>query len=377
MPDRESLGGPAACEPPFVEELRRLGTEVEEETYVYGERRAGTNLAHRVRRVITTARRFRRRLAEGFDVVHLNTSFDTKATLRDVIVVSALRRSRSKVFLKFHGSDGALLVTKNPLLRLFARTLLSRADGLGVLSSEEKENFVAAGVPASKLFVVKNVVEREFPERTGALAARLGFNKGTPLLLFIARFIPAKGLLDVIRACRILKERGQRFALLCVGDGPARAEAEAEVAKLGLDTYVRFVGFIPESETGEFYAESTVLVFPTYHYEGFPMTVFYAVAAGMAVVTTRIRAAADYLTEPDNCLWVEPRAPELIAEKIATLLDDPQARERMALNNVRLARRFNASAVAPEYVDIYNHLLAGVAQRRASAKETDAERLQA
>lgn len=364
MPDRESLGGPAACEPPFVAELERLGVRVGEETYVYGDRLSGTGLAQRVRRVVSTARRLRRRLRAGrFDLVHLNTSFDTKALLRDAATVPLLRRAGARVFLKFHGSDGELLTTTNPLLSRLGRRLLDAADGLGLLSSEERENFARAGAAESKLFVVKNVVEREFPAGVGDLAARAGLEAGTPVLLFIARFIPAKGLLDVIRACALLRDEGRRFALLCVGDGPARAAAEAEVARLDLGSRVRFCGFVPESETGEFYAGATALVFPTYHYEGFPMTVFYAAAAGLPIVTTRIRAAADYLAEPDNCLWVEPRAPEQLAERIARLLDDAGLRESMGRTNVALARRFTAPRVAPEYVEIYNRLLARGASR--------------
>ena len=359
MPDRESLGGPAACEPPFVAELRRLGVEVEEETYVYGDKLSGTGLARRVRRVVSTARRLRRRLqSDAFDLIHLNTSFDTKALLRDAATVPQLRASGARIFLKFHGSDGALLETKNALLRRAGRALLAGADGLGVLSSEERDNFVRAGADASKVFVVKNVVEREFPERAGErLAARMSLKGDVPRLLFIARLIPAKGLLDVLRACRIVGDGGREFALLCVGDGPARAEAESEAARLGLAGSVRFCGHIPESETGEFYAGSTALVFPTYHYEGFPMTVFYAAAAGLPVITTRIRAAADYLREPDNCLWVEPRNPAMLADKIVRLLDDPHTRAAMGRNNRALARRFSAACVAPEYAEIYNRLL--------------------
>lgn len=379
MPDRESLGGPAACEPPFVAELRRLGVGVVEETYVYGDKLAGTGLLRRIRRVLGTARRLRRRLrAESFDVVHLNTSFDTRALLRDVVTVLFLRSTGGAIFLKFHGSDGALLRTRNPLLRVCARALLRRARGIGVLSSEEKANFARAGVDESKLFVVKNVVERDdltrgvsagdAPRddappaaavnalRGRALAARFDLKPGVPLLLFIARFIPAKGLLDVIRACREVRDRGHEFALLCVGDGPARAAAEAEAERLDMQEVVRFCGFIPEEQTGEFYAGSTMLVFPTYHYEGFPMVVFYSVAAGLPVVTTRIRAAADYLREPDNCLWVEARSPAMLAEKIAHLLEHPDARDAMRRNNLALARRFTAAAVAPEYVRIYNQL---------------------
>lgn len=359
MPEQDSPGGPSACEPPFVAELRRLGVHVGEEVYTYAREPRRTGYAGRYARVLATARRLRRRLhAEPFDIVHLNTSFDAKAVLRDAAIVPLIKRPGAKIFLKFHGSDAALLRTKNKLLRAATRTLLSRAEGVGVLSSEERDNFARAGFDGDKLFVVKNVVERSFPARSGSLASRLGAEAGVPVLLFIARFIPAKGLLDVVRACAVLRERGTEFVLACVGDGPARAEAESEVARLGLGSRVRFCGFVPENETGEFYAGSAALVFPTYHYEGFPMTIFYATAAGLPVLTTRIRAAADYLREPDNCLWVEPRDPAMLAERIARLLSEPRTRELMGTNNTRLAEQFTADAVAPEYVEIYKRLVA-------------------
>jgi glycosyltransferase involved in cell wall biosynthesis len=360
MPEGASLGGPAACEPPFVAELRRLGVEVAEETYVYGEQLSGTTLRQRVGRVLRTARRLRQRLRSApFDVLHLNSSFDARAVLRDAVTLGLIRRSRSKAFIKFHGSDADLLRTHDPVLRRFTRTLLARADGIGVLSTEERENFIRAGVSERRLFVVKNVVTNEPYPSDGAtqLRAQLQVADDVPLLLFIARFIPAKGLVDVIRACAILRERGLSFRLLCVGDGPARAAAEAEVSNLRLRPHAQFFGYIPEAETRAFYAGSTLLVFPTYHYEGFPMVIFKALAAGLPIITTRIRAARDYLREPDNCLWVEPRDPEALAEQIARLLREPDLRAAMAHNNRALAQQFNAQTVAPEYLAVYNQLV--------------------
>ncbi|HYP00435.1 MAG TPA: glycosyltransferase, partial [Pyrinomonadaceae bacterium] len=248
MPDRESLGGPAACEPPFAAELRRLGAEVAEETYVYGEKLGRTALSERVVRVVRTARRLRRRLgASKFDIVHLNTSFDTMALMRDAATVQLLLPARAKIFLKFHGSDAALFETRSQRLRALVRFVLARADGIGLLSSEERENFTRAGVDRRKLFVVKNVVagaDGDAPPRAN-LRAKLGVDAQTPLLLFIARFIPAKGLTDVINACAVLRDEGRAFELLCLGDGEARAAAEAETARLRLNDRVRFFGYVP------------------------------------------------------------------------------------------------------------------------------------
>ena len=366
MPDRESLGGPVACEPPFVAELRRLGVEVAEETYVYGGKLSRTPLRQRVVRVLATARRFSRLLREAeFDILHLNSSFDTMALLRDAATIQLLRPTRARIFVKFHGSDAALFETNRAELRSLVRFVLARVDGIGLLSAEERENFRRAGVEGQKLFVVKNVVSAGADEKSALqvqqsanlLRAKLGVDaEETPLLLFIARFIPAKGLTDVLDACAILRDEGRAFRLLCLGDGAARAAAEAQAARLQLAEQVRFFGYVPEAETGEFYTGSTILVFPTYHYEGFPMVIFKSVAAGLPIITTRIRAAADYLREPDHCLWVEPRNPQMLAEKITQLLDQTEARAAMRRHNLELARQFTARVVAPEYLEIYNQL---------------------
>ena len=367
MPDSHSLGGPAACEPPFVAELRRLGAEVAEETYVYGGKLSQTRLRQRVVRVLATARRLSRRGREAeFDIIHLNSSFDTMALLRDAATLQALRPTRARIFVKFHGSDAALFETTSPALRALVRFVLGRIDGIGLLSAEERENFRRAGVDRGKLFIVKNVVAAGGaddeptpppPQQSANLHTKLSVDAETPLLLFIARFIPAKGLTDVLDACAILRDEGRAFRLLCLGDGAARGAAEAQAAHLGLNDRVRFFGYVPETETPEFYAGSTMLVFPTYHYEGFPMVIFKSVAAGLPIITTRIRAAADYLREPDNCLWVEPQNPQMLAAKISQLLDQPEVRAAMRRHNLELARQFTAGVVAPEYLEIYNQLV--------------------
>ena len=355
-PEQGSRGGPATCEPPFNAELRRLGHEVDEEVYAFAESDAA--LTDRARRVFRTARRFRALVRVGkYDLVHINTSFDTKALLRDSLVVPRLHGLGAKIFLKLHGSDAELLRTSNPALVVARQRLLSRADGVGVLSSEERSNFLRLGVHEDKLFQIKNVVAPNPHERAPDFFERWNLPSDVPLLLFIARFIPAKGLLDVIRAGAILRDRGAKFMLLCIGDGPERDKAQREVERLNVREQVRFPGYISEEQASAFYANSTVLLFPTYHYEGFPLVIFNAATAGLPLITTRIRAAADYLREPDNCLWVTPQQPGLLAEKIIDLLNDSELRARMSENNKQLAAEFSAEVVTREYVATYETLV--------------------
>jgi len=352
MPQPHSLGGPATCEPPFVAELRRQGIAVVERTYAYRTPLEGTRLLRRVRRVLRTAKRLYATVRrERFDVVHLNTSFDLKAMLRDLVCVSAIRPHTDLLILKMHGSDPGLYSTKNPAVRLIRRVLLFRVDLIFVLSTEEAVEMRDIGVPDEKIRVVRNVV---VPPQ-GADTPETPCQTSQPRLLFIARMVPTKGLIDVVRACGIVQKSGRRFSLVCVGDGPTRADAEAEARALGIAS-AEFVGYIPEAQTGEYYANATTLVFPT-QVEGFSLTIFNAVAAGLPVLTTRIRAAADYLREPENCLWIEPSDPEGLAHRIIELMDNPHLARMMRRNNLALAPRFAADIVAREYIDLYREPL--------------------
>lgn len=358
MPDKNSLGGPIYCEPPFVVGIRETGVEVDEEVYVYGDAGTATSIFSRVSRVLDAARRLRACTREKqYDVVHLNTSFDEKCVLRDLVTMFYLRRSGVPVYLKMHGSIAAFLKTESAFWRYLQRRVFKMAANIGVLSSEERELFLAAGCPAEKLSDARYVVVAEDFEHDLAFRVRHGIGETTPILLFSARFIPAKGLIDLIEACGELKKAGREFILFCLGDGPIRNEAEQLVKQHDLVAEVRFTGYIAESETAAFHANSTAFVFPTYHDEGFPLVLLKSLAAGMPIITTRIRAAADYLNEPDNCLWVNPRDPHDLAAKITRLLDDENLCTTMSANNKHLAEQFSPANIAEEYISLYKAIV--------------------
>ena len=372
MPEATTRSGPNACEPPFVAALRTLEVDVVEETYVYGDNLEAKGPIERVGRVGRAAWRLRKRMrTEHFDVLHLNTSFDTKTVLRDAFTLAVLGRPSVPVFLKLHGSDPSTLTSGPRPVRMIARHVLRRAAAIGVLSSEEKTNFAAAGIPAEKLHIVRNAVSTPavLPSREEFLASR-ELPAGTPLLLFISRLVPTKGLLDVVRACGILRDSGRSSVLCCVGDGPARAEAEHEAARLRLDGGVRFFGYVPESEASAFYQHCDALVFPTFHDEGLPIVLLNALVAGLPIVTTRTRAAVDYLTEPDTCLWVHPHDPAEVAARVEELLEDDGLRATMSVRAREQARDFDPANVARAYLELYQ-LLASPGRLPASAPAVD------
>ncbi len=86
------------------------------------------------------------------------------------------------------------------------------------------------------------------------------------------------------------------------------------------------------------------------------MSIFQAVASGMPIVTTRIRAAADYLEDPKHCLFVPPRDPSALAQALDRLIQSSELRDGMSRRNRELARRFDRRHVAGEFGAIYSQL---------------------
>jgi glycosyltransferase involved in cell wall biosynthesis len=306
-----------------------------------------TRLLEGVQDLAAFARLSRR---ERPDLVHLDSAFDRRALVRDSCYALLARVLGQPVFIKFHGSDPALVRTRSPFWRGLIRLVTGAAIGIGVLSTDERAALIAEGADGDRIFVLKNVVPwRRFRAEPRPLRERTR-------LLFLARLVATKGLRDTIRAVAILIGSGRQVTLDVVGDGPERAPAEALARELGIAGAVRFHGHVPEAETAAFYRTAGMLVFPTER-EGFSMTIFQALAAGLPILTTRVNAAADWLVEPDHVLWIPAGDPGAVAERIAWLLDHPAAGERMfTLSPVR-AELFDEDALAREAIDRYTVLL--------------------
>lgn len=291
-----------------------------------------------------------------YDLLFLNTAFDFNAIVRDCITLFILKNQKTKFFLKFHGADIVLLKNLGGYKKMLVNWLLSTVHGIGVLSSEEKNAFLSRGFQEQKVFVVKNPINPALYVKDTNFRSKMALDHQTFIFIFCARFLPFKGMMDVLEALKIVRTRFQNIHLFCIGDGPEMNKAKLFVTHNDLNSFVTFTGFIAETETQYYYTNADALVFPSSH-EGFPMVVFQSLAAGIPIITTRITAAADYLAEPDNVLWVEPHNPVQIAESMIKLLTDNALVNKMKSNNVIKAHQFTTDKNALEYLGIFETLI--------------------
>ncbi|MFQ5718348.1 MAG: glycosyltransferase family 4 protein [Acidobacteriota bacterium] len=360
IPHPQGPGGPPKHIPQLIAVLRELGHEVETITYSDCRVQDKTPLSRirTVARVLWNMARARAKTRPH--IIQINSAYDAHAILRDAFIVTLLRwtGAGTRYFVKFHGSDAALLA-RNGFWRAVTAWTLDRLDAIAVLSTEEATNFkISHPRIAHKIRIVKNIVDvNRFEIRnTSSNRSVWGMSSHDIIFLFISRFVPGKGLLDVITAFSQIHEVFRRARLLLVGDGPERSAAEDLVQVNDLRSKVVFTGYLRNQLATDAYTMSDVLVFPT-HNEGFSMTIFDSLAAGLPVLTTRIRAAADYLHEPHNVLWVNKEDPGTLARQMARVIRDADLRKTMGENNRQLARQFNRSSVAADFIAIYNELL--------------------
>lgn len=356
MPAPDSLGGPISSEPPFVDALRSKGLDVVAETYVYGDKLTPTPFFQRVNRVLRTAFRFRRLVRQHCpSLIFLNTAFDKKTILRDSASLFLMRPRNSKIFVKLHGSMAEDFTEARMPFRQLIRYLQKKIDAYGYHTREELEAFVNLGFDRRRFFPVRNAltIHDNFPADHARPQKEIDeiFE-----LLFVARFVPTKGLIPTILACEELRKRGVRFRLTCVGDGEMFQEAKDTVGRLALGRVVTFTGHLPESEVTNELLKADIFVFPTSHAEGFPNALFKAVAVGLPIVTTKVRAAADYLSEPQNCFYCTTD-PANIADRIEELIASKEVREEMADANLAYGRTLTPEEIADEFIAVFDKVL--------------------
>ena len=344
-------GGIAATEHVFQAACERTGRLVPS-TLPFGRRGGSGSVFARTLEGVQDLGAFARLVrAEHPDLVHFDSAFDRRALVRDACYALLARALGQRTFFKFHGSDPTLVATRSPGWRALIGLVLGSATGVGVLSASEREALVARGADGAKIDVVKNVVPwRRFEGLQRPARTR---NR----LLFLARLVPTKGLADAVRAVALLAREGRATTLDVVGDGPSRAPAEALAQELGVAGAVTFHGHVPEAETTRFYLECGMLVLPTER-EGFSMTIFQALAAGLPILTTRVNAAADWLVEPDHVRWIPAKDPAGVARQVAWLLDHPEDADRMSGLGPARARLFDEDVLAAEAIERYSSLLA-------------------
>jgi len=148
---------------------------------------------------------------------------------------------------------------------------------------------------------------RELADPTRVAGYRAG---AAPVVGAIGRLVPQKAMHVLIDATPALLEAHPALRVLIVGDGPLRADLEAQAARLGVAHAVRFAGY--QEDVVSAYAAMDVFVLPSRD-EGFGLVFLEAMAVGVPVVGTRVIGSEDAVEDGVTGLLVPYADPAALA----------------------------------------------------------------
>jgi glycosyltransferase involved in cell wall biosynthesis len=165
--------------------------------------------------------------------------------------------------------------------------------------------------------------------------------------------------LYLLEALREIIRGGEAAFLLVVGEGPYRVVIEAKVRELGLESWVRLVGY--QDEVAPWFALMDAVVLASYANEGVPQALLQAMAMGKALVGAAVGGIPEVVIEDETGLLVPPRDAPALARAVGLLMEDAGHRREMGRRGRDfVAARFALEQMAAEVEAVYEGLdLAG------------------
>lgn len=246
----------------------------------------------------------------------------------------------------------------NPVFRLANRMVMSRVSRVIAISGA-LGRFVTTveGIPVERVKVVRYGIDAgEFqPEARHSARVRLGYGAETPLIGFVGRLVRQKGVDVLLEAFAQVERQLPQSRLFIAGDGPLRAELEAQARDLGLGESVRFLGWV--SDADRLMPAANVIAVPS-RWEGFGLVTLEAMRYAVPLVASRVTALPEIVADGQTGLLVEPDAPEQLAGALQTLLvDSERAGTFGRAGRQRLLDEFSVEKMIAATADVYQEAL--------------------
>jgi len=296
--------------------------------------------------------RLRRLMRSGrFDIVHNHSPLP--AIVARITARSLSRRNRPIMVTTEHNAWSTFSL---PTRVLNAATAPLDDASLAV-SEEARSSIWWSGLRDRTEVVVHGVdltaIDAAHVDRSAA-RAELGVGDRELLVVTVANYRAQKAWPDLLAAASVVLDADPAVRFAGVGQGPLAAEVEAEHRRLGLGERFALLG--RRDDVPRILAAGDLFVLSS-TYEGYPVALMEALAAGLPVVATAVGGVAQAITPGTEGLLVPPGDREALAAAILTLCRDESLRTSMAASARIRGRGFDIAEVARRLERLYGSML--------------------
>lgn len=179
----------------------------------------------------------------------------------------------------------------------------------------------------------------------------LGIRNSGPIIGLGVRIAEQKGITYLLQAMPQVINVYPDIKLIIVGDGELKDDLQRESAKLGTNKNVLFLG--AKLDIPDLLKLFDIYVLPSL-WEGLPMVLLEAMAAGCPIVATNVGGVSRVITDGENGLLVPSKNVEQLAEAVIKLLSDTNLRDRFANAGLKkFDEKFSADKMTRQYEILY------------------------
>jgi 1,2-diacylglycerol 3-alpha-glucosyltransferase len=258
-------------------------------------------------------------------------------------------------------------------VRQFMRAYLYHVSGVIAPSERTADSLLGYGIKTPMAIIPTGVDLTQFKHaQNDNLRASLGL-ADVPVLLSLSRVAYEKRIDRVVGAMPAILAQQPEAVLLVVGDGPAKADLEAQAETLGLGAHVRFIGEIDHDAVADYYRAADVFVSAS-DSESQGLTYIEALAAGRKVVA----CAGDYTQAllDDPAIGTTFNTDAEMVHEVLQYLGHPQAFDDSAPLAAKLTA-ISADQFGDDVLAFYQQAVARYAPEDAATEEEDSPRFEA
>lgn len=199
--------------------------------------------------------------------------------------------------------------------------------------------------------VIHNAIDVEAYHDRVEKSTGIQFDSHSPVFLNVGRYVEAKGQETLIRAMPSVVEQHPDAAAVIVGWGPLENRFKELSRDLGVSDHVFVTGKVPS--VADYYFEADIFVLPSL-WEGLPIVLTEAMAAGLPVVSTDIKAIQEVVTN-DFAKTISPQSPIELAEGMNSIVENDINRLG-EIAHKRARENFDISQLVNKHEKLYERI---------------------
>lgn len=234
---------------------------------------------------------------------------------------------------------------------------LKKADTIITISDNTKNDILKmTNIPPEKIKTIYLGVDRQFSPLNRSVCKKIGekYNIKTPYILFVGMLEPRKNIIGLLHAYALLKDKKGHELVIVGKKGWKCDEIFDTVKELGLQTVVRFLGYVPDEDLPALYSAATCFVYPSF-YEGFGIPILEAMACGCPVITSNNSSMKEIAG--NAALLIDPANKEEIKEAMELILSHKKEQQRRRRAGLLQVKKFCWETMAKQTKELYASLL--------------------